>query len=354
MDYSRFNYVAQPEDRIPVDLLVPDIGPYDKFATMWGYRPIPGADTPDEERPTLDEWARRQDAMPFLRFNTQGTLGADPGDQTEAVGDADPVRSTALGLRNLERVVQMLPAASVRPGEDFADLNELYGRTVNQWRTELNHVAILVGGVESQEKYGGQAGVRYTPVSRARQEEAVRFLNANAFQTPEFFLDENILRRIEVEGAMDRVLAAQRAILTNLLNDNRMRRLVEYEALADRPSQVYSLADLSGDLRRGIWSELASGGVRIDPFRRNLQRAYLEVLDSKINPRPQPANPLAALFGAPAPRPAPSEARSVLRGELQALDQQLAGALSRTSDRATRLHIQDARARIEKILDPES
>ena len=46
MDYARFNYVAQPEDGIPVDDLMPKIGPYDKWATMWGYKPIPdGEDT---------------------------------------------------------------------------------------------------------------------------------------------------------------------------------------------------------------------------------------------------------------------------------------------------------------------
>ena len=43
MDYSRFNYVAQPENGIAVEDLIPKIGPYDKWATMWGYKPIPGA-----------------------------------------------------------------------------------------------------------------------------------------------------------------------------------------------------------------------------------------------------------------------------------------------------------------------
>jgi hypothetical protein len=70
MDYSRFNYVAQPEDKIaPIDL-IPKIGPYDKWATMWGYAPIPGAKTPEEEKPTLDKWAREQDTKPYLRFTT--------------------------------------------------------------------------------------------------------------------------------------------------------------------------------------------------------------------------------------------------------------------------------------------
>ena len=95
MDYSRFNYVAQPEDNVPVELLIPGIGPYDKWATMWGYKPIPGAKTPDDEKKTLDEWARSQDAKPYLRFSTADARGSDPGENTEAVGDGDAVASTS-------------------------------------------------------------------------------------------------------------------------------------------------------------------------------------------------------------------------------------------------------------------
>ncbi len=69
MDYSRFNYVAQPEDGIAVEDLIPRIGPYDTWATMWGYTPIPGAKTPDDEKPTLQqvgEGAGRQTLAPLL------------------------------------------------------------------------------------------------------------------------------------------------------------------------------------------------------------------------------------------------------------------------------------------------
>ena len=40
------NYIAQPEDE-GVSLM-PDVGPYDKYAIAWGYRPIPDAKTPEE------------------------------------------------------------------------------------------------------------------------------------------------------------------------------------------------------------------------------------------------------------------------------------------------------------------
>jgi len=76
MDYARFDYVAQPEDRIDVEDLVPGIAPYDVWATVWGYKPIPGARTPDEEKPTLDRWAREQDKTPWYRFSTAGSAGS--------------------------------------------------------------------------------------------------------------------------------------------------------------------------------------------------------------------------------------------------------------------------------------
>ena len=38
---------AQPEDNIAVEDLIPGIGPYDIWATMWGYKPIPEAKTAD-------------------------------------------------------------------------------------------------------------------------------------------------------------------------------------------------------------------------------------------------------------------------------------------------------------------
>ena len=153
MDYARFNYVAQPEDGIAVADLIPKIGPYDVWATKWGYQPIPGANGPDDEKPTLDAWARQQDETPWYRFSTPGSLNTDPGQQTEAVGDADAVRATALGVKNLERVAGMLLDAADAPGDPYDDLEELYGRLVAQWATEMNHVAALLGGFRSPQKH---------------------------------------------------------------------------------------------------------------------------------------------------------------------------------------------------------
>ena len=335
MDYSRFNYVAQPEDNIPLEDLIPKIGPYDKWATMWGYKPIPGARTAEEEKKTLDEWAREQDTKPYLRFSTADSRGSDPGENTEAVGDADAIVATGLGIKNLKRVADMLLPATSHPGEPYDDLEELYGRMLGQWATELNHVAGLVGGFNSQQKHAGQDGVRFTIVPKERQAAAVRFLNENAFATPSWAVRPEILRRIEVVGALARINAAQERVLNSLLNNTRFDRLVEQEALDGVAS--YKPADFLFDVRKGIWSELDAGPVRIDVYRRNLQNSYLDLLSAKLNGRP----------------PVTDDYRALIRAELRDLNSAITTAQARATDRQTRAHLADAKDQIAKALDPK-
>ncbi len=335
MDYSRFNYVAQPEDRIDPQDLVPGLGPYDLWATHWGYAPIPNVKTPDDEKKTLDTWAREQDQTPWLRFNTAGGMGSDPGEQSEAVGDVDAIQASALGVKNLRRVVDMLLPATTRPGEPWDDLSELYGRTLGQWVLEMNHVVPIVGGFDSRQRHAGQEGVRFTPIPRERQAAAVKFLNDQAFATPTFFIRPEILRRIGPTGAVDQVKTSQQRVLTSLLTAARFSRLVEQEAIDG--AKAYRPTDFMRDVRTGVWKELDAPKVAVDPYRRNLQRVYLEILGDRLNGR-------QALT---------DDQRPIIRGELRDLDAALKAASGRAADRATTLHLQDARDQIAKILDPK-
>ncbi|MEO5589644.1 MAG: zinc-dependent metalloprotease [Gemmatimonadaceae bacterium] len=351
MDYSRFNYVAQPEDNIAINDLIPRIGPYDKYAIMWGYKPIAGATTPEQERVTLEQWSQLQDATPWYRFSANNEFGG-AGTQSEAVGDADPVKSTTLGYRNIKRTIGYVASAATIPGEDNSDLEELYDRTVGQWGTEGNHVATLIGGGTVQYKSGSQKGPVYVPISRARQAEAVRFINENVFATPDYLIKPEIGARIEAEGMIRRINGAQTRVMNNLLDDGRMNRLLEQEALASTPSDVYVLARMLDDTRAGIWSEISASRPKIDAYRRELQMDYLSLIDRKINP--PPANPNAQQqqqFGPPRP-PLSDDAKSQLRGNLVSLRSEVQRAISRAGDRSTQLHLQGALHRIGIILDP--
>ena len=351
MDYSRFNYVAQPEDKIDADDLIPSIGPYDVWATKWGYAPIPGAKSADEEKPTLDKWAREQEATPWYRFSTAGSAGSDPGELTEAVGDADAVKSTTLGIKNLQRVAKMLmPATTTQPGEPYQDLAELYGRMLAQWTLELNHVSAIVGGFSTHQKHIGQEGPLFTPIPKVRQVEAVKFLSDNAFATPTWAIDRDILRRIEPMGELSRIRNAQNAVLTNLLSSSRFARMVEQEAIDG--ASAYSPVEFLADVRKGVWKELDAPQVKIDAYRRNLQRAYLDLVNNKLNgaaqtlPAGLPAS-MAAMFATS------GDEKPLYRAELKSLNASLGAALAKTADRASKAHIDAARDQIAKILDPK-
>ncbi|MET0395154.1 MAG: zinc-dependent metalloprotease, partial [Chitinophagaceae bacterium] len=86
MDYARFNYVAQPEDGIDVDDLIPRIGAYDEWAIEWGYRWFPAFSTKEEESTFFNKWiieAVKKDNR--LAFMSNGA--PDPRNQMEDLGD---------------------------------------------------------------------------------------------------------------------------------------------------------------------------------------------------------------------------------------------------------------------------
>lgn len=352
MDYSRFNYVAQPEDNIALEDIIPRVGPYDKFAIAWGYKPIPGAHTPDQERATLDSWARMQDTVPWLRFSERNEAG-DFGTATEAVGDADPVKSTGFGFKNIRRVVTYITSAATKPGEDNSDLKDLYDQTVQQWMREASHVVTVVGGETVQYKSGSQPGPVYVPLSRARQADAVRFIDDNVFQTPTYLIRPEIARRIEPDGMITRIDGAQTRILSALLDDSRMNRVIENEALATNKSDAYSLGAMLDDIRRGVWTELSNARVSIDPYRRTLQTNYLTQIDHKLNPQASPSGLTIFILGNTS-QPLSSDAKDELRGELVTLRGDIQRAIPRAADRETQLHLQGAYHEIGEILEPKS
>jgi hypothetical protein len=224
---------------------------------------------------------------------------------------------------------------------------------VQQWATEANHVTTAVGGEQVQYKSGSQPGAVYTPLSRARQIEAMRFLNENVFQTPRYLIQPEIARRIEAGGMITRITNAQARVLTSLLNDVRLNRLLENEALAPSKEDSYPLASMLDDLKRGVWTEIFESRVSIDPYRRTLQNELLAQFDRKLNPPPPSTTPAPQFPGFVPPAPLLSDARNELRGELVSLRADIRRAIPRAADRETQLHLEGADHEIGEILEPK-
>jgi len=327
MDYGRFNYVAQPGDDAR---LIPMVGPYDKFAIEWGYKPIPGANTPEDETSALDAIAARQVDNPMLRF---GGGPSDPDAISEDLSD-DHVEATRLGLKNIERIIPFLISATTTKGEDYSQLAAIYAEVMGQRNLELSHVTTYVGGVVRTNYHAGRGDAVYKPVPGAKQKQAVMFLIANAFRTPIELLDPEILSKIQPYGTVDSVGSGQQGILRSLLSEARIRRMIDIDV--QEGGRSYSVAEMSRDLLDGIWSELENPSPVVDTYRRNLQRGYLDIVDDRLNGSGKTSTDLGP----------------ILLGNLHDLRARLISASSHTSDRMSKLHFDASVRKIDEMLMP--
>lgn len=327
MDYARFNYVAQPQDKGVA--LMPNIGIYDKHSINWGYRPILGK-TAEEEKPILDSWILKHAGDPMYRFGRNNRI--DPSSQTEDLGD-DGIKASNYGIANLKRIVPNLMKWTGKKGENYADLKEMYGHVLGQFNRYNGHVTTIIGGVIEDNKTSDQKGAIYTHVTKARQKKAVKYLNDELFTTPSWVINKAIIDRTESSGVTNRIKGMQTRTLRGVLNESRIIRMVDNQTL--NGSKAYTVLSMMSDLRRGIWAELYSR-KSIDAFRRNLQRAHVSRLGFLMSK------------GADI-----SDIKPIVRGELNRIKRDTKKAIATAPNTLTRYHLQDVVERIDTILDPK-
>ncbi|MFL3661342.1 MAG: zinc-dependent metalloprotease [Polaribacter sp.] len=347
MDYARFNYIAQPEDKGVA--LMPNIGIYDKYAISWGYRPILDTNAKDEKA-TLDAWILKHAGDPMYRFgHQQGGGVVDPSSQTEDLGD-DAMKASMYGIKNLKRILPRLEEWTSEKGENYEELSTMYGQLLSQFNRYMGHVTGNIGGVYEEYKTADQEGAVYTQVTKAKQEEALQFLIDELFETPTWMLDENIFSKTEFSGAIERVRGLQARTLNNVLDAGRMARMIENETL-NGASKAYTLINMMRDVRKGVWSEIYAGRS-IDTYRRNLQRAYLDRLDYLLNEAKNQRGANSGYYKKTGININQSDVKSVARGELKRLQRDVKAASNR-GNTLTRYHLQDVVGRIDLILEPK-
>ncbi|SMG50379.1 zinc-dependent metalloprotease [Arenibacter troitsensis] len=349
MDYARFNYIAQPGDEGVA--LMPEIGIYDKYAIGWGYRPI--LDKSDkEEKETLDSWILERAGDPLYRFGHQQVGDVvDPSSQTEDLGD-DAIKASAYGIENLKRITPKLIEWTSEKGKEYDDLDTMYGQVISQFNRYMGHVSNNIGGVYEHYKTYDQEGAVYTPVDREHQKNCLLFVQEQLFQTPEWLIVPNIFNKIEYSGSVERIRSLQVRTLDNILSLGKLARMIENQTLND--TDAYSLLEMMGDLRKGLWSETRNG-KKIDTYRRNLQKAHIERLAYLMTAENE--NKKGDFGGYQKSTPintSQSDIRSIARAELNILKKDLKNAINRTVDPISKYHLQDAVERIDAILDPNS
>ena len=351
MDYARFNYIAQPGDEgvalMPSDWDTPNVGLYDIYSVKWGYKPILDV-SEEEEKSVLRSWIREKENDLTYRFGPSGAI--DPSSQTEDLGD-NAVKASEYGIANLKRIIPNLIEWTTEDGETYDELEYMYNQVLGQFRRFMGHVANNIGGVYQYYKTADQDGAVYTHVSKEHQKACVNFLNNHLFNTPYWMIEKDILNKIEFAGMTNRIRSVQSSYLNNILDFGKMARMIENEAL--NGNNAYTIENFMNDVKNGIWSELRNG-KKIDVYRRNLQRTYIQRLGYIMaNEQPRRQGSFWANYTTPV-NVAVSDIRSSTLGTLLNLRKELSKSVKKYSDQNTKNHLNYCIGLINNALNPKS
>jgi hypothetical protein len=247
-------------------------------------------------------------------------------------------------VKNLKYVAKNLADWTSKKTNDYEDLIELNDELLGSWSRYVGHVTTMVGGVYEQYAKPNQNISSYNPVPKASQQAAVNWLIANVFTNVDWLINREVVTH-NMAGYIDRIRSLQVSPMNRMLSLETFARL-DNSGLTT-PNH-YKTIDLFQDVRGGIWSELTSG-KNIDQFRRNLQKAYIERMKALMTDQA----PAPAAFGARESYPvAQSDVRSIVRGELKALQASLAASKAKFTDKEVRYHLDDCLERVGLILNP--
>ncbi|CAM4145019.1 zinc-dependent metalloprotease [Zobellia roscoffensis] len=282
MDYARFNYVAQPEDSIPAEDLMPRIGDYDKWAIQWGYARYADEMSVNEEKEMLSQMVVDSvSANPRLWFGGEGR-DFDPRSQTEDLGD-DAMQASMYGILNLQRIAPYLKKwTQEKSSDDYANLDQIYKDLVGQYSDYIFHVAKNVGGIYVTPKTMGEEGEVYRPVDKQKQKQALVFLNDYIFKEPKWLLRNDILNAIQSPQSKESVTKTMESVMMNLLGGSRLSRMT-FIAERYENEDPYLPEDYMDDLNQLVWGDM-NVFYQTNAYRRKLQKSYVSNLITLYKP----------------------------------------------------------------------
>lgn len=284
MDYARNNFVAQPGDyERGVRLTPPPVGVYDIYAINWGYRLIPGADTPEKEKDTLNKWIAEKANDPMYEFGAQQFLGlVDPTDQTEDLGN-DHIKAGDMAISNLRIIMDNFEDWAGEPGEDFEPLADKYKAMCTQYLRHVGHVYPYIGGVEFKEIRQGAKdnGAQRNFIPKAKQREAMKWLLKQA-RTSDWLTPPALLAKFEEPYQWREKM--QRNIVSCLLLATNLQRIKEGGELD--PKVNYTLPEYIAEAYDGIF-EATKKGKALDATEKNMQQAAINVMTTYSGLKPR-------------------------------------------------------------------
>jgi hypothetical protein len=356
MDYIPPNIA--PQGTKQGDFFPSTVGVYDKWAIQYGYTQTL-AKTPIAEKPILQEIAS-QSYKPELSYATDEDIY-----QLDPTADAWDYSNNVLvysqwQLDNLQLMWQRLNQRYPLAGDSYSDVRYRFNTILSNYFDNIFYTTKYIGGQSfyrmqareiSSSTQGNQTRLPFTQIPVAKQRQALKTLQKYVFAEDALNFPPDLLNKLAPSrwrhwgsypqvGRLDYpihdlTLLLQSGVLRDLLSGSRLSLLKDIEVKSP-PDQALTLPELFNTLQTGIWTEVLqpkAGTLKINSFRRGLQREYLDILIGMVLRREY----------------VPEDARSLAWYQLKQLNEKLSQV--NTNDDYTKAHLLETRDRIEKTLN---
>ncbi len=372
MDYLPPNLasIGQPQgDYFPTRL-----GPYDRWAIEYGYRPVTSRATAQRELQSIADRA----ADPALAYATD----EDAYTMVDPKANAWDMSSDPLGYAEGQMAIakaiwDRLDWFSVNPGEGYGQLRQRVDLVFFYYGSQADTIANYIGGQRftRTDPWSSRGQPPFEPIAAAEQRRALATLNQQVFAPNALSLSPELVNRLAPDRwwhwgedpfsdridypIYDRIVSTQAFTLSNLLEGDRLLRLRDGEFKQPGPDP-FTLAELFDTLSQAVWAEvlnLHAEATPISSLRQGLQRHHLNTLTSLVLRNHGSGEGVTDFLGFVAQEAtfgAPEEARVLARYHLRQLQEAIAHQLGRQGQRldiATLAYLEDAGDRIAKVLD---
>ncbi len=348
MDYLPFNLGALKGTG--ATFFSQTVGAYDIWAIQYGYTPT-NAKTSEGELSFLRNWASKTNEPGHTYLSDEYADNVDPH-VTRFDSSSDPLGYWQKSMEVSRYLLFKLGDFSPRDGESFYGFTRNFDVLLGTYSRAASQASKFVGGVRKNPNFKGDANqvMPFRPVSTEEQKRALKMLNTyffaeNSFAFPKKYYQmftgnptgaglEGFLAGFNDYPVQDRFASLQKSALRSLFSSGTLRRLVNQEFTATDPSSVLRIVDLFHSTTDTVWSEVGSGR-EIDPLRRQLQRAHVDLM-------------VGIMLGR---QTAPDEAKSMAYGELAKLKGKLTSAAAKAKGVYTPTHLREVLARVTRALE---
>ena len=281
MDYARFNYVAQPQDK-GVKLTPPYLGVYDYYAIEWGYKYFPNQMGYKKESLELQKFVDKHQGDPFYRYGLQQTSTRyDPSAIEEDLTN-NPVQAATYGMKNLNVILKNLDKW-IPDNEDTKRKGELYNEILSQAFSYVRHVYANVPGIYLYQTSESSGLPRYKVVPKQQQRESALWLLKQARIFGEMGND-TIERKLAFGSnrpfkVMARDVQSLAMIATSKLG-------LSYYL----DSTSYSPLEYCEDVYNDVFGKTIEGNEQLSVADLSMQRLYVDYLLSGVNDVKQVGN----------------------------------------------------------------